>query len=107
MFTPFFCGMIADTMDGASKKRLLEEEHQMQMTRELEGGIDSMCNVSLGIRERALAEGIGQGIEQGLKTMILTCREFGVSKDETLERILKNSSIAVEQAKELIEKYYN
>ena len=103
--------LFSDTMDGASKKRLLEEEHQMQMTRELEGGIDSMCNVSLGIRERALAEGIEQGIvqgiEQGLKTMILTCQNLGVSKEDTLENIVKNSSIAAEQAKELVEKYYN
>ena len=95
--------LFSDTMDGERKKRLLEEEHQMQMTRELEGGIASMCNVSLGIRERALAE----GIEQGLKTMILTCQNLGVSKEDTLENIVKNSSIAMEQAKELVEKYYN
>ena len=62
-----------------------------------------MCNVSLGIREKALAE----GIEQGIKAMILTCQEFGVSKDEVLSKILKNSSVAVEVAKELVDKYYH
>ena len=95
--------LFSNTIDVESKKRLLEEDHQMQMTRELEGGIDSMCNVSLGIREKALAE----GIEQGIKAMILTCQEFGVSKDEVLSKILKNSSVAVEVAKELVDKYYH
>ena len=66
-----------------------------------------MCNVSLGIREKALAEGIEQGIEQGIKAMILTCQEFGVSKEEVLNKILKNSSVAMEVAKELVDKYYH
>ncbi len=95
--------LFSNTIDVENKKRLLEKDHQMQMTRELEGGIDSMCNVRLGIREKALAE----GIEQGIKAMILTCQEFGVSKEEVLDKILKNSSVAVEVAKELVEKYYH
>ena len=39
----------------------------MQMTRELEGGIDTMCNVSQGIKEKSLATGIAQGITQGIE----------------------------------------
>ena len=78
----------------------------MIKTRKLEGEADSMCNVSLGIREKALAEGIEKGIETGIKAMILTCQEFGVSKEEVLSKILKNSSVAVEVAKELVDKYY-
>lgn len=93
--------LFSENLDAESKKKILENEHQMEMTRELEGGIDVMCNVSLGIRERALAE----GIEQGIKAMILTCQELGLSKAEILDRIVKNSSVPMEAAKELIEKY--
>ena len=37
--------------------------------------------------------------------MILTCQELGLSKAEILDRIVKNSSVPMEAAKELIEKY--
>ena len=49
--------LFSNKMDAASKKRILENEHHMKMTRHLEGGIETMCNVSLGIREQALEEG--------------------------------------------------
>ena len=49
--------LFSNKIDAASKKRILENEHHMQMTRNLEGGIETMCNVSLGIREQALEEG--------------------------------------------------
>ena len=44
------------------KKKILIQEHQMQMTQELEGGISTICNVSQGIADRAFNDGISQGI---------------------------------------------
>lgn len=49
--------------------------------------------------------GLNEGVEQGIKAMILTCQELGLSKEEILDSILKNSSLPMEVAKELIEKY--
>ena len=93
--------LFSENLDAESKKKILENEHQMEMTRELEGGIDVMCNVSLGIRERALAE----GIEQGIKAIISTCQKFGLSKEEIFEEIMNNFSVSEKAAKELMEKY--
>lgn len=105
--------LFSEELDAESKKKILENEHQMEMTRELEGGIDEMCNVSLGIRNRALAEGFEQGIaqgvtegiEQGIKALINTCRKFKLSKEEIVEEIKNNFSVSAEEAGELVEKY--
>lgn len=109
--------LFSEELDAESKKKILENEHQMEMTRKLEGGIDEMCNVSLGIRERALAEGIEQGIaqgvaqgvaegiEQGIKALINTCKKFKLSKEEIVEEIKNNFSVSAEEAGELVEKY--
>lgn len=53
-----------------TKKEMLEQKHQMHMTRELEGGITSMCNLSEGLWERALEEGMEKGIEKGVIALI-------------------------------------
>lgn len=49
--------LFSDELDVPAKKKILEDRHQMKMTRTLEGGMNTMCNVSLGIREKALEEG--------------------------------------------------
>ena len=49
------------------KKRILTEEYGMIMTTELEGRIQTMCNLSENIIEKGIAEGIEKGIEKGIK----------------------------------------
>ena len=58
--------LFSNQLDASSKKEILEREHQMQMTQELEGGIENMCNVSLGIRESAMKNMLIQKIEKKL-----------------------------------------
>ena len=57
--------LFSDELSSENKKKILKEEHHMHMTRELEGGIDTMCNVSQGIKEKAYDAGVAQGISQG------------------------------------------
>lgn len=37
--------------------------------------------------------------------MILTCCDLGLSKEDILERIMKNSSMTLDVAKSLVEQY--
>lgn len=48
-------------MDVEEKKSILEREYGMIMTVEIEGRMRAMCNLSEGIREEGIAEGISQG----------------------------------------------
>ncbi len=87
--------LFSNKMDAASKKRILEKEHQMQMTRNLEGGIETMCNVSLGIREegekRKLCEQIQKKLAKGQSLeMIAEALEEDV---ETIQSLIQECKI--------------
>lgn len=89
-------------MDVERKKTRLEEEHQMVMTRELEGGMDNMCNVSLGIREKALAEGLSQGLSQGKERTLLEMIQKKLAKGQSVEVIAEALEESVETIERLI-----
>ena len=82
--------LFSDEISVNEKKEILKQEHNMQMTRELEGGIDTMCNVSQGIKEKAFDAGITQGkldahlelLREGLITISTAAQKLGISEDE-------------------------
>ena len=53
--------LFSDKLDAVTKKKELEQKYQMKMTRTLEGGIHTMCNVGSGIWEKAMTEGFETG----------------------------------------------
>ncbi len=65
------------------KKRILTEEYGMIMTTDLEGRIQTMCNLSENIRDIGIEECIEKGIERGI--------EKGIEKERlnALERMIK------------------
>ena len=52
-------------MDVETKKQKLEKEHNIPMTIELEKEMSYMCNLSSGIREEAIRDGIMIGEHNG------------------------------------------
>lgn len=73
------------------KKHILESEYGMIMTTELEGRMQTMCNLSQGIAEINFEKGINQGIEQGIEQGIQQGIQQGVEKERlnAIERMLK------------------
>ncbi len=65
------------------KKRVLTEEYGMIMTTELEGRMQTMCNWSEAIMERAMEKGIEKGMEKGM--------EKGIKKERisAIERMIQ------------------
>ena len=65
-------------MDAETKKNKLQEEHNLPMTIKLEKEMNDMCNLSAGIREEGIRDGILIGERNGeikgeinaLKTML-------------------------------------
>lgn len=70
----------------------------MQMTRELVGGIHSMCNVGQGITERAYA----RGIMQGEKQMLIQQIQKKLEKNFSLEAIAEALEIDIEKVRVLV-----
>ena len=93
--------LFSDEISVNEKKKILKQEHNMQMTRELEGGIDTMCNVSQGIKEKALATGIAQGITQGIEqgkldTYLELLRDGLISVSDAAKRLCLSESAILE-----------
>lgn len=84
-------------------RELLHSESQLKYIVSGKDGKESvnMCKALDDIYN----DGLNEGIEAGIKTMILTCSELGLSKEDILEKIMKNGSVVAEVAKGLIEKY--
>ena len=62
--------------------------------------------------EQGIEQGRKQGIEQGIECgmfrgTIEIMKEFGVSKEEAIERIMKKFDVTKEQAEKEVEKYWN
>ena len=99
--------LFSQKLDADAKKKILEQEHQMKMTRKLEGGIHSMCNVGEGLWERAVESGLEQGIQQGIRqerqssidVLIRNLRKFGVEEEVILARLMEEYELDEETAK--------
>ena len=60
-----------------------------------------------GVKEDSKNEGIKIGEERGkIETTIEMCQEFQFSKEDTLDRIIKNFSLKEEEAKKYMEEYW-
>lgn len=83
-------------------KRILELDHIVAEVKESE----EWEAMQMNILEIGIEKGIEQGIEQGVQGMIAVCREFGYTKEETLQQVQEKCEIPSQKAQELLEKYW-
>lgn len=88
------------------KKRKLEEEHKLIMSRDLEGKVNEMCNWGEVLVERSIERGMEIGIEKGIESLVEVCKEFGESFHDTMERLMSKFSLDEEKAEEYLKKYW-
>ena len=74
----------------------------MPMWEEVERSVASMCNLADGIEEK----GIRKGIEQGIKVLIETCKELGLSRNETMLKVADKFTISQEDSEKYVEMYW-
>ena len=91
--------LLSEEIDAETKKQELETKHGMIMTRETEGGIQSMCNLGEGLIEKYEARG-------ERKSLVETYQEFGKSKDDTIEKLMDKFQISREEAEENVKRYW-
>ena len=58
-------------MDAETKKKKLQEEHNLPMTIKLEKEMNDMCNLSSGIREDGFRDGENKGKLETIRNMIV------------------------------------
>ena len=94
--------LLSPNMSVEEKKRILEEEFQMKLENDLEKVVNEMCNLSEAIEER----GINKGISKVVSALVNTCKEFGMSKEMTRERVKTELSLSQKKAAEYVNRYW-
>ena len=59
----------------AEKRRILQDDYDIQMTRTMESEVSVMCNLSKGVMEKGIAKGMEKGMEKGILTSIRSLME--------------------------------
>lgn len=103
--------LFSQKLDAEEKKKILEQEHQMKMTRRLERGIHSMCNVGEGLVEQGIEQGIERGIERGIEqsiqVLIKTIRRYGASDEEIINQLMEGFQLDKTKAEAYLKKEGN
>ena len=86
---------LLSNQDSETKKTKLEEKYAMEITTELEGRFDSMCNLSEVVEER--------GIEKGIRGLVDILKEMGTSKEVIVDKIMEKFLLTEEQARKFVE----
>ena len=60
------------------ERKILSEEFGMEMSGDLESGVRDMCNLSQGILERGIEEGMERGLQQGVEQGLQQGLERGI-----------------------------
>ena len=108
--------IFSSTETSAEKKEILESDFNMKMTRKEESEVERMCNVSEGIWEEALEQGmlkgIGQGMlkgmEQGMEQGVLKGMEQGMEqgvlkgKLESINSLMNSMNLSLEEAMKIL-----
>lgn len=94
--------LLASEMDVKEKKKHLEQDFGIKMTKQLEEETGKMCNYSEYIEER----GVEKGIEKGIAALINTCRTLGATWDMTLKQLREQFEISEDKAEEKMQQYW-
>ena len=98
---------LLSNQDSETKKTKLEEKYAMEITTELEGRFNSMCNLSEVVEERGIKKGMAQGIEQGkeqgIRGLVDILNEMETSKDVIVDKIMEKFILTEEQARKFVE----
>ena len=81
------------------RKRILEEEYDIPMTKEMQEEVDEMYSLSMAYEEIGFEKGIKQGIEQGIEQAVDIYRtEMGLDDESIIRKICDKFSLTNDRA---------
>ena len=81
--------LLSSETSEAEKRKILQDDYDIQMTQTMEREVSVMCNLSKGVREMGVAEGMAKGMTNGILASI--------------KNLVKNMGVSVEQAMSVLE----
>ena len=73
--------LLSNEINEAEKRKILQDDYDIQMTQTMEREVSVMCNLSKGIREKGRAEGMANGILASIKNLV---KNMGVSVEQAM-----------------------
>ena len=65
----------------AEKRKILQDDYDIQMTQTMEKEVSVMCNLSKGVMEKGMTKGMTNGILTSIKNLI---KNMGVSFEQAM-----------------------
>ena len=65
-----------------------------------------MCNALEELKLEGRLEGKQEGIEEGILANIRTCKNFSISKEDTIRNLMKEFSLSESEAVSYVKKYW-
>jgi len=100
--------LLSKEINVSEKKNILENEYNIKMTKTIEREALGMCNISDGIYESGIQEGIlmgrQEGRQEGISLIVKMCKEFGISLEDTIKRVFENFDLPQEEAEKEVKK---
>ncbi len=81
--------LLSNETSEAEKRKILQDDYDIQMTQTMEREVSVMCNLSKGVEEKGIAKGMAAGMTNGLLTSI--------------KNLVKNMGLSAEQAMSVLE----
>ena len=84
--------LLSSETSEAEKRRILQDDYNIPMTRTMEQEVSVMCNLSKGVLEKGIAKGMAKGRAEG--------RAEGIAKNtlSSIKNLMETLGLTVEQA---------
>lgn len=80
--------LLSNEIGEAEKRKILQEDYDIEMTHTMEREVSVMCNLSKGVMEKGLAKGRAEGRAEGITSGILS----------SIKNLMESLGLSVEQA---------
>ena len=74
----------------------------VKVDNDIKEGVDDMCNLSAGVYER----GMQKGMQKGITKLIESLHNLGISKDVTIDQLMKQYNLEYDEAIKYVNSYY-
>ena len=96
--------MVDNYLTKQEKRHILTDEFDIEITPELERGVDKMCNLSEGIEKKGFDKGREEGLKQGQEDEKLASARRMIAKGKfTAEDISESLDLPLKRIQELMQ----
>ena len=80
--------LLSNETGEAEKRKILQDDYDIQMTRTMEQEVSVMCNLSKGVMEKGIAKGRAEGMAKGMTNGIMS----------SIKSLMETMGMTIEQA---------